>query len=757
MHFAKPKNLPFIITLIVMTAQLLAAQEPANGKRPMSFVDVISMRAVGDTSISPDGQWMLYTLSVPDWQDAKSYTDVYVVPLTGGVERTRRMTATKGKNETSPRWSRDGKFFVFLSNREAPASAQTQNQLYMMRPDGGEATRISDAKDGVGTFAFSKDGKWIAFTAGKEDERQLWSIPVSELENPSAKQLTKHESGVTSFSFSPDSKAIYFLAPDSLDKNDKERRDKKFDVRVRNQDVPPNHLWAFDLDTNKEKRLTGSGAYSVANVEVSEDSQWIGFRGIKQDRYVRTITEAITFSDLYLLNVASGQIEQLTSNEDIQESPLRFSPDSTMMAFAADDDFQYFRNSRMFVRAVKDRGGRWKKLGLDFDGDLDVSFWSKDSKVIYSNSGVHATNQLLAISIDSGKATQVTKEKGSLTASRDADTNTVLINYSDPMSPRDMYMVASIENAGNRSAWKRLTDANPQVRTFQLGETEAVQWKSTDGKTVEGILVKPVGYETGKKYPLIVQIHGGPASADVLSFHSSNTSYPSVYAAAGYFVLMPNYRGSTNYGERFKMEIVEHYFNQGYDDIMTGVDHLIGQGMVDPNRMGVMGWSAGGHWSNWILTHTNRFKAISTGAGAMNWTSMYAETDVQRIREYYFRGKPYDNFEYLWDISPLKYIKNAKTPTLIHVVDGDPRVPRPQSEELHMGLKKLGVPTEFFVYPGTTHGITEPRNQVVKMMAEFNWFEKWMKGKDGWFTWKELLDTLKGDKTSESGQTEPAK
>jgi dipeptidyl aminopeptidase/acylaminoacyl peptidase len=273
-----------------------------------------------------------------------------------------------------------------------------------------------------------------------------------------------------------------------------------------------------------------------------------------------------------------------------------------------------------------------------------------------------------------------------------------------------------------------------------------MQWKSTDGKTVEGVLVKPVGYEKGKKYPLIVQIHGGPAGADTLSFHSSNTNYPNVYAAAGYFVLMPNYRGSTNYGERFKMEIAEHYFKQGYEDIMSGVDQLISQGMVDPDKMGVMGWSAGGHWSNWILTHTNRFKAISTGAGAMNWTSMYAETDVQRIREYYFRGKPYDNFDYLWDISPLKYIKNAKTPTLIHVVDGDPRVPRPQSEELHMGLKKLGVPTEFFVYPGNTHGIPDARNQVVKMTAEFNWFEKYVKGKQGWFTWKDLLDTLKDEK-----------
>jgi dipeptidyl aminopeptidase/acylaminoacyl peptidase len=156
-----------------------------------------------------------------------------------------------------------------------------------------------------------------------------------------------------------------------------------------------------------------------------------------------------------------------------------------------------------------------------------------------------------------------------------------------------------------------------------------------------------------------------------------------------------------------------------------------------------MGWSAGGHWSNWILTHTDRFKAISSGAGAMNWVSMYAQTDTYRNREYYFGGLPYDNFEHLWDISPLKYIKNAKTPTLIHVVDGDPRVPRPQSEELHMALKKLGVPTEFFVYPGNTHGIPDPRNQLVKAVVEFNWMEKWIRGKDGWFEWRTLLDTLK--------------
>lgn len=382
------------IALSIIFAALLAGQETTTAQRPMTFIDVVSIRSVGDTSVSPDGKSMLYALSVPDWQDGKTYTDIYMVSLERGVSSTRQMTATKGKNETSPRWSRDSKYFFFLSNREAPAASQNQNQLYMMRPDGGEAIRISDAKEGVGGFAVSKDGKWIAFTAGKEDERQLWTIASTELETPSAKQLTKHETSITSFLFSRDSKAIYFSAPDSLDKDDRERRDKKFDVRIRNQEVPPTHLWTIDLDSKKEKRLTSGNAYSVADVTQSDDSQWIGFRGIKQDRYVRTITEANDYSDLYLLNVASGAIERLTNNEDIDESVLRFSPDSTMMAFAADDDFQFFRNNRVYVRSIKDVGGKWKKLGSAFDGDLNANFWGKDSKTVYSNSGVRATTQL---------------------------------------------------------------------------------------------------------------------------------------------------------------------------------------------------------------------------------------------------------------------------------------------------------------------------------------------------------------------------
>jgi dipeptidyl aminopeptidase/acylaminoacyl peptidase len=298
-----------------------------------------------------------------------------------------------------------------------------------------------------------------------------------------------------------------------------------------------------------------------------------------------------------------------------------------------------------------------------------------------------------------------------------------------------------------------LTDANPQVRGFALGEEEEITWKSADGTMVGGVLVKPVGYRPGVRYPLIVAIHGGPAGADVLSFNGGYGSQ--VYAGAGYLVLKPNYRGSTNYGNKHKTDIVGNYFAPGYEDIMSGVDHVIAQGLADPDRMGALGWSAGGHWSNWILTHTDRFKAISSGAGTSNWISMYAQSDVQRNRQYYLGDKlPYDDFDAYWNQSPLKYIKNAKTPTMIHVVEGDPRVPSPQSVELHMALTRLGVPTELFMYPGTTHGIPDARNQLVKAVSEMAWMDYYVRGMGKKFAWRDVLKTLE-DEAATAKTTEP--
>lgn len=742
-----PRRLSTFLS-VIGAGSALALTLHAQETKPWTFMDQQLMNQAGSNALSPDGKWMLYTLSVPNWKDAKRYTDIFVVSTEQGVPSARQLTFTKDKNETAPRWSRDGKFFVFASNREAPNNGALQ-QLYMMRADGGEAQRLTDAKDGVGTFVFTRDGQALVYSAGKTDEQQLWMLPVIGIDSARASQLSQHVSGVKSWQLSDDSKRAFFLAADSIDTDEKLRREKQFTVNVRNAEVPSDQLWALDIASKTERRLTGDHQFSVSGYTVSDDGEWAGVTAIKNNRYARNITEQNNNGDAFLLKVVDGSWERLTNNIDVSESALSFSPDGQWIAFSAANDFTYFRDSKLYVRRRDAAGQPFRKLGAAYDGDVTVGWWSPDSKTVYFSDGIKATTQLLSLEIASDKITQLTNVKGVLTATYDEDSKRILVNYSDPKTPPTPFIVNTVSEVAQRTSWRQLIDANPQVRQRTLGDAEEISWKSTDGKTVGGVLLKPVNFQTGKKYPLIVAIHGGPAAADLLSFNGGYGAQ--AYANAGYVVLMPNYRGSTNYGEAHRQAIVGDYFKKGYEDIMTGVDHLIALGMVHPDSMGVLGWSAGGHWSNWILTHTNRFKAISSGAGTSNWISMYAESDVQRNRQQYLGGKlPYDDFDAYWNQSPIKYIRNAKTPTMIHVVDGDPRVPRPQSDELHMALKQLGVPTEYFVYPGASHGIPDPRNQLVKSVAEMAWMDKWIRGK-GDFRWEQVLKTLE-----EPAATKPA-
>jgi dipeptidyl aminopeptidase/acylaminoacyl peptidase len=715
--------------------------------RPMTFLDMRQMRSVGSPTPSPDGKWMLYTVSTPDWKEAKTQTDVYLVSLQQGVSSTKQLTFTKEKNETSPRWTSDGRAFFFTSNREAPESALSRNQIYLMRPDGGESQRVTDAKEGVREYALSKDGRSLVYRSGKEGEEQLYRLPVTGIETATAEQLTKHPTGIGTWRFAPGDKRIYFLTPDALDKDEKERREKKFTVNIRNMETPSASLWALELEpAPATKKLTDGTQYAATNFTIADDGRWVGFRGQSLNRYQRNITSESLYGDVYLLEVATGQIERLTNNFEISEGAISFSPDSRWVAYTSSDETAKYSmsNGRLYLRAVADRGKPFRKLGASFDGDVGVSFWSKDGSTIYFNEGVRATNQLMMLDVKSGNVRQATEEKASLSVNIDDDTGVVLITYSDPKTPSTIFTTDSVQNVSSRASWRQLTDPNPHVKKFALGEEEEITWKSKDGTTVGGVLTKPVGYKAGQRYPLIVAIHGGPAGADVLGFNGGYGSQ--VYAGAGYAVLKPNYRGSTNYGLKHKTDIVGNYFQTGYEDIMSGVDYLIAQGIADGDRMGALGWSAGGHWSNWILTHTDRFKAISSGAGTSNWISMYAQSDVQRNRQFYLGDKlPYDDFDAYWNQSPLKYIKAAKTPTMIHVVEGDPRVPSPQSVELHMALKQLGVPTELFMYPGNTHGIPDPRNQLVKSVSEMAWMDYYVRGSGKKFSWRDVLKTLEDE------------
>ncbi len=733
----------------------VASSRRAEAVRPMTFLDMQHLRSAGSYAPSPDGRWMLHTISTPDWNDAKSQSDLYLVSMRDGVSSSRQLTFTEEKNETAPAWLRDGSAFAFLSNRDA-SGENAGNQLYLMQANGGEARKITSATGGVSNFAMSKDGRWLVYRAGKAPQEQLYRLPVSNLTDATPEQLTRHVGGVQRWEFAPDSKRIYFIGPDSLDTDNRLRRDKKFTVNVRNEVTPLASLWALELEPARSTRLTRSADYTLDGFTISPDSKWVGFTGVSADRYDRNITEEGINGDQYLLELASGQVERLTNNEEVSEGGLSFSPDSRTIAFSAPDDMTRYTmtNRRVYLRPVAERGGAFRKLGASFDGDVSVDFWSADGATIYFGTGVKATRALLALDVARNTVKQVTNLPASLSVDRDEDTGALLINYSDPSTPPTLFTAPSLAQVTTKSAWVQLTDANPQVREFALGAEREVTWTSTDGKPVGGVLTLPVGYREGQKYPLIVAIHGGPASADVLGFNGGYGSQ--VYAGAGYAVLKPNYRGSTNYGEAHKTAIVGNYFPQGFDDIMTGVDQLIAQGIVDSTQMGMLGWSAGGHWSNWTLTHTDRFKAISSGAGTSNWLSMYAQSDVQRNRQFYLGDKlPYDDFDAYWDQSPIKYIRNAKTPTMIHVVEGDPRVPSPQSVELHMALKKIGVPTELYMYPGASHGIPDARNRLVKSVSEMAWMDHYVRGEGDLFSWREVLATLPDDKKTPPPQIVP--
>ena len=746
---------PMAALLLAAPLHMAVAQAPVAGKRPMTFLDMQYVRSAGGASVSPDGRHVLYTVTTPDWKEATSQSDIHVVATDRGVSTSRQLTFTTTKNESGPRWAPKGGWFVFASNREAPAATAGQQQLFMMRADGGEARRITNAAQGVANYAFTRDGQWLVYRSGKATEEQLYAIAVSRLESGTPldslapAQLTKHRTGVGDWRVAPDSKRIYFLSADTVDTDERLRREKKFTVNVRNAEEPTASLWVLDLTSPQyaTTRLTRDTSMAVTGFTISPDGRYLGFNAVPNNRYKRNITEEGIYADVFLMDTQGNGIERLTQNEENAESALSFSPDSRTIAFSASDDMTKYnmKNRRVYVRDVAAKGGAFRKVG-DLDGDNSVGFWSADGKTIYFNEGYKATQQLFALDVATGKVKPVTNVQGVIAVNEDEETKRILFNYQDPMSPPNLFTVATLADLTKRVAWVQLTDANPWVREkLALGEETEVTWTSKDGKPVGGVLIKPVGYEPGKKYPLLVAIHGGPAAADQLSFNGGYGAQ--VYAGQGWAVLMPNYRGSTNYGEAHKNGIVGNYFDPGYQDIMTGVDHLIGTGLVDSTKMGVLGWSAGGHWSNWILTHTNRFKGISSGAGTSNWISMYAQSDVQRNRQHYLGDKlPYDDFDAYWRQSPIQFIRNAKTPTMIHVVEGDPRVPSPQSVELHMGLKRVGVPTELFMYPGFSHGIPDARNRLVKSMSEMAWMDYYVLGKGGKFSWRQVLETLEDPK-----------
>lgn len=659
----------FVGFLLVGFVLLFGLSALAQEKRAMTIVDLINVPSLRDPRLSPDGSQLLYVLSKADWEANRRISHIWRINADG----SHPVQMTNGeKGENSPSWSPDGQWIAFIAKRgEAEDEDENPDQIHLLRNLGGEA-----------------------------------------------QELTQHDTSVSDIQWSPDGKSIYFLAKDPKTEEEKKRGKAKDDVIAFDEDYKQKHLWTVSVEDRKEARVS-EGDFSVLGYEISRDGTMIAHH-----RAPTPMFDDSDESETWVMRADGAEATQLTFNR-VEERGAELSPDNQTVLFVSDsnEELETYYNDKIFL--IPATGGKHRLILKDLPHEIAGATWSGDGKAVYFVANTGIRRELFVVDTMSEELTQITKGDHSVLSHDyvpDLDLHSVTVDQRT--NAGDIYLFSG----RNSVPLNRVTHVYDYLsEQFLLPRQEAIQWKGADGVTVEGLLFYPIDYEEGTAYPLCVQTHGGPASSDKFGF-GRWSNYIQVLASRGWVVFKPNYRGSTGYGDDFLRDMVGHYYNQSHLDVMTGVDYLIERGIADGNRMVKMGWSGGGHMTNKIITHTDRFKAASSGAGAVNWISMYGQSDVRIYRTPWFGGTPWQKnapIDVYWEHSPLKDIWRVTTPTIVLVGEKDVRVPSPQSVELHRALKTNGVPTHLYIAPREPHGWRELRHELFKVNVELEWFEKY--------------------------------
>lgn len=572
-----------------------------------------------------------------------------------------RWQLTRGdKSATSPAFSPDGRFVFFASNRGGA------RQIFRIAVDGGEAEALTSFKGAVGTFAVSPDGKWVAFTGRETDPN--------------------------------DERAV------------KEKRDWKVaDENPRNQSL---YLSAVEpgLDGKRPWKRAATGPYNIGNFDWSPDSRRIAYEarptpGADDGRK----------ADIWEVEIETAKVTALAATPGTEAQP-RYSPDGRFLAFVRGSGGSI---AGAQVALLTRAEGKIRDLPKSFDESPALLDWSPDSRGIFFHEGRGAKRFVYALPVDGPPVVLYAPAKGTATPSKISGFWMGLtIQASD--EPVEAYLM-DVRGGGP----KRVSAANSSLPLPPLGKTDVIRWRAKDGREVEGLVTYPVGYEKGKRYPLILNIHGGPAGAFGESFIGAASLYPiATFAAKGWVTLRPNPRGSTGYGLPFRAANINDWGGGDYGDIMAGVDYLIAQGVVDENRMAVMGWSYGGYMTNWVVGQTQRFKAAVSGAGISSLISMWGTNDIPTTLDDYFEGTWYEQPDRYIRMSPLKYVDRVTTPFLVLHGGEDIRVPLTQGIEMYEGVKRRGTPARMVVYPRTPHGPQEPKFLLDIMQRHVSWVEE---------------------------------
>lgn len=654
-------------TLVALCLLLAAPAMRAADTLVPTIDQLIELKRPGAVAISPDGAKVAFTVTETNWEDNAYETEIFLADAKGGAPI--QLTRAK-KSSSAPEWSPDGKWIAFASDRT------DKRQLYLIDPRGGEARAITNVEDGVGGFSWSPDGKQIAFTMTdpKTDARK--------------------------------------------------DRDKKYgEYDVVDTDYRMTHIHVIDVDPAasepaKPKRLT-SGAFTVGSASWSPDGTSIAF-----DHRVDPNPNNSNTADISILTVADGAIRKLVTQDGPDSNPV-WSPDGKSIAFQSSMASQWFFYTNNRIAVVPAAGGAVKSISDTFDEQPSIVGWSPNGLLF---TGLEKTSsRLYRLDPANGRLTPLSDATGASLGgfSFTKDFSTVAYTMNDAKHFPELYVAPLATMAA-----RKLTSFGDQIKDWTVGNREMISWKSTDGTTIEGVLHKPAGFQPGKKYPLLVVIHGGPTGISRPARVQMGGTYPiELWLAKGAIVLEPNYRGSAGYGEKFRSLNVRNLGVGDAWDVLSGVDYLVAQGIADKDRMGVMGWSQGGYISAFLATHERQpFKAISVGAGISDWMTYYVNTDIHPFTRQYLKATPWDDPAIYAKTSPITTIKQAKTPTLIQHGELDPRVPIPNAYELYQGLQDVGVPVKLIVYKGFGHGLNKPKAARAAMEHNLEWFNQYVWG-----------------------------
>ncbi|MBV9493274.1 MAG: S9 family peptidase [Acidobacteria bacterium] len=681
-------------------AILLASSTVAFAAAP-TIDQLLNVKNVSRPRISPDARFVAFEKTETDWKENAYVTHLWLADTQSG--RTFQLTGGK-KSTTDAQWSPDGRWLAFLTEREADAIAPPDEKT--------EKEKTADAKP---------------------DSRQIWIISPLGGE---ARMLTKHGAKIDSYRWSPDGKRLAFAAPVPESKAAKDRKEKYSDYEVYEEDYEQNQLWLVDVAASEDgarlaaaTRLVNDPKITVSDVEWSPDGSRVAFTGSANPMLAFGGT-----ADLYTIEVAKpGTPTKIVALEGPDDHP-HFSPDGSEVAFSTSLAEKYFFYTNGHIASVKLAAVLAKPattradvtdLTASFDEDTELLDWAPNGVLFRAQQKTRS--HVFRIDPTTKAIARVTAPDDFFVG--DVSFDRTFKNWA--YSAADATHVTEIFTGRASAAARKLTDMTAQFAGMDLGSVELVSWKSKDGTPIEGVLHKPAKFDPSRKYPLLVVIHGGPTGVSRPVFNPANRTYPiEAFLAKGALVLEPNYRGSAGYGAKFRALNVRNLGVGDMWDVMSGVDAMIARGSVDPTKLGAMGWSQGGYISAFLATNTDRFKAISDGAGISDWTTYYVNTDITPFTRQYLQATPWDDPKVYALTSPITNIRNAKTPTLIQHGEKDKRVPPPNAFELYRGLRDVGVPSTLIVYAGFGHGINKPKSNRAVLQHNYDWFSHWVFGEE---------------------------